>query len=172
MKRYGYYLFWAILSLLVPGCVPAEQEPSAAIPVKLSVASGVPVKSSYSMGDNELGNLTVALYENGRLSREYYFDSMEGIQLSNLPMSRYYSVYALANMAHVSFPAHETDIEALRVSWDRVGSAGWPMASSRTATSRSRSSATTRRRRPARESSTCCGRPRGRTSSRRSSRTS
>lgn len=128
MKRYGYYLFWAILSLLVPGCVPAEQEPSAAIPVKLSVASGVPVKSSYSMGDNELGNLTVALYENGRLSREYYFDSMEGIQLSNLPMSRYYSVYALANVAHVSFPAHETDIEALRVSWDRVGSAGWPMA--------------------------------------------
>lgn len=123
-------MIWSILCLLMQGCMPEEQDATVLIPVKLTVADGVTVKSSHAMGESEVGNLTVALYENGRLSREYYFDATDGIQLTNLPQSRYYTVYALANVAHISFPAHETDIASLRVAWSSVGSAGWPMACS------------------------------------------
>lgn len=123
-------MIWSILWLSLPGCMPKDQDATILIPVKLSVADGVTVKSSHTMGESEVGNLTIALYENGHLSREYYFDSTDGIQLTNLPQSRYYTVYALANVAHISFPAHETDIVSLRIPWSSVSSAGWPMACS------------------------------------------
>lgn len=129
MKRLCYLLLWTLLCCWLPGCTPEEGQGTGPVPLKVTVVDGVPVKSSHTKPDAEVRNLTVALYGDGVLRKEYYYTSTTGLSLADVGLSRHYTVYALANAGHVSFPASESGVASMSVAWSSV-SAGdvWPMA--------------------------------------------
>ena len=119
----------ACLCVWTTGCRPEMEKRDGPVRLDISVVDGIPVKSLYDRTETDVLNLAVALYDRGVLSKQYYLNSLENPQLTDVPLSRQYAVYALANVGPVSFPASEADIPALSVAWSSVnGSAAWPMA--------------------------------------------
>lgn len=128
MKRLFAYMTAACLLLWTTGCQPEEQELQSDIPLSVGVAEGIPVKSSLGKNNTEVANLSLALYADGELCREYYFAEMGNLSLTSVPLSKTYTVYALANVNRISFPASELDVPAMAVNWSQVGErTGWPM---------------------------------------------
>lgn len=119
----------ACLCMLAAGCRPDVELREGPVAVDVSVVDGIPVKSLYDRTETDVRNLSIALYERGMLCAQYYFSSLDELQLKNVTLMRQYKVYALANVGEVSFPGAETDIPLLSVGWSRVsGSTAWPMA--------------------------------------------
>lgn len=129
MKRLGYLLILSCLCTGLTACAQAGPEPSGPVSVAVTVVDGVPVKSTHTKTEDDVRNLTIALYEGGSLSGTWYFPEMTDLRLTDVRLSRHYSVYALANMGQVTFPTSEADIPAMSVAWSNVkNNAAWPMA--------------------------------------------
>lgn len=119
----------ACLCTFVAGCRPDVELREGTVAVDVLVVDGIPVKSLYDREETDVRNLSIALYDHGALCAQYYFNTLDQLQLQNVTLMRQYTVYALANVGEVSFPGAETDIPSLSVGWSRVsGSTAWPMA--------------------------------------------
>lgn len=128
MKRLLCYLILAGLALGTTGCLPDEGRVRADIPLAVTVVDGIPVKSALDRDGTEVANLTVALYADGILCRAYYLDELTAPSLPEVPLARRYTVYALANVDGVSFPALEQDVPAMTLDWNSVRQGdSWPM---------------------------------------------